>query len=110
MQGEFETSLMEELNYFLGLQIKQLNEGVFVCQTKYCNKLLKKLGMENEKSIDTLMPTNVKLEKDENGKDVDVKKYKGGIIYVLYLTASMPDIIVACVCALVINRLPRNHI
>lgn len=40
MQGEFEMSLMEELNYFLGLQIKQLDKDIFVYQTKYCNDLL----------------------------------------------------------------------
>lgn len=58
MQGEFEMSIMGELNYFLGLQIKQLDEGTFMCQTKYYNDLLKRFGMENAKSIDTLMPTN----------------------------------------------------
>lgn len=49
MYGEFDMSLIGELNYFLGLQIKQLNEGTFVCQTKYFNELLKKFGKEDEK-------------------------------------------------------------
>lgn len=50
-----------------------------MCQTKYFNELLKRLGMEDAKSIETLMPTNGKFEKDENGKDVDVNKYRGMI-------------------------------
>ncbi|XP_050918360.1 uncharacterized mitochondrial protein AtMg00810-like [Lathyrus oleraceus] len=87
IQDEFEISLMGELNYFFGLQIKQLNKGTFVCQTKYCNKLLNRFSMEDAKSIDTPMPINGNLERNENrkevdvknpnenGKDVDVKKY-----------------------------------
>lgn len=61
MHGEFEMSLMGELDYFPGLQIKQLNKGMFVCQTKYCNELLKKFSMEDAKLIDTPMPINVNL-------------------------------------------------
>ena len=45
MQGEFEMSMMGELNYFLGLQIKQLKDGIFICQSKYTNELLKKFDM-----------------------------------------------------------------
>ena len=46
MQGEFEMSLMGELNFFLGLQIKQLKEGIFIHQSKYTKELLKKFKME----------------------------------------------------------------
>ncbi|XP_050886237.1 uncharacterized protein LOC127091593 [Lathyrus oleraceus] len=99
MQGEFDMSLMGELNYFLDLQIKKLNEGTFICQIKYCNEILKKFGMEDEKSIDTQMPTNGNLEKDENGKDVDVKKYRDMIGSLLYLTVSRSDIMFSvCMC------------
>ena len=66
MQGEFEMSLMGELNYFLGLQIKRLDEGTAVCQTKYCRKLLKRFGINDSKSIDTPMPTNGNLDKDKH--------------------------------------------
>ncbi|XP_050893387.1 uncharacterized mitochondrial protein AtMg00810-like [Lathyrus oleraceus] len=92
MQSEFDMSIMGDLNYFLGLQINQLNERTFVCQMKYCNELLKRFGMEDAKSIDTLMPINGNLERNENGKDVDVNKYRGMITSLLYLTASRPDI------------------
>ena len=85
-------SLMRELNYFLGIQIKQLNEWSFLCQTKYCNDLLKRFGIEDAKSIDTPMTTNGNLEKNENGKDVDVKKYRGMIGFLMYLIASRSDI------------------
>ena len=65
MQDEFKMSLMGELNYFLGLQIKQLNKGTFMCQTKYCNELLNRFYKEDAKSIDTIMPTNGNMEKDK---------------------------------------------
>ncbi|XP_050878542.1 uncharacterized mitochondrial protein AtMg00810-like [Lathyrus oleraceus] len=93
MKGDFEISLLGELNYLTGLQIKQLNKGTFMCQTKYCNELLKRFGMEDAKSIDTLISTNGNLKKDENGKDVDVNKYRGMISSRLYLTVSRSDII-----------------
>ena len=79
MQGEFEMSLMGELNYFLGLQIKQLTNGTFVCQTKYYLKLLKRFAMDDAKEIDTPMAINGNLDRDEKGKDVDLKKYRGMI-------------------------------
>ena len=48
MQSEFEMSMMGDLNYFLGLQIKQTNEGIFVNQAKYCKELIKRFGTENQ--------------------------------------------------------------
>ena len=108
IQGEFEMSLMGELNYFLGLQIKQLNEGTIICQIKYCKELLKRFGMNNSESIDTLMPTNGNLDKNEHGKSDDVKKYRGMIGSLLYLMASRPDIMFSVCMWHDINRILRN--
>jgi len=58
MQGEFEMSMMGELSFFLGLQIKQSKEGIFVCQSKYCKDILKKFEMEACKAATTPMSTN----------------------------------------------------
>ena len=68
-------SLMEELNYFLGLQIKQSNEGIFINQAKYTRDLLKRFNMDNSKPMGTPMSPSTKMEKDEKGKDVDQTKY-----------------------------------
>jgi hypothetical protein len=51
----FEMSMMGELKYFLGFQIKQLQEGTFICQTKYIQDILKKFGVNNSKPIKTPM-------------------------------------------------------
>ncbi|KAK2403095.1 putative mitochondrial protein [Trifolium repens] len=100
MQGEFEMSMMGELTYFLGLQIKQLEEGTFIYQTKYCLELLKKFGMTDSKHMETPMASTCALSKDEKGKDVEITKYRGIIGSLLYLTASRPDIMFSvCMCA-----------
>ncbi|XP_050878514.1 secreted RxLR effector protein 161-like [Lathyrus oleraceus] len=104
-------SLTGELNYFLCLQIIQLNEGTFVCQIEYCKDLLKRFGMVDAKSIDTPMATNGNLERNENGKDVEVKKYRGMIGYLLYLTASRPDIMFSvCMCSRYQSAPKESHL
>lgn len=92
MHGSFEMSLMGELNYFLELQIKQLKEETFMCQTKYCREFLKCFGMVYAKSINTLIPTNGNLDRDENGKDVNVKRYTSMIGSLFYLYVSWSNI------------------
>jgi hypothetical protein len=99
MSREFEMSMIGELSFFLGLQIKQLKEGTFVCQSKYVNDILKKFGMEDAKPIKTPMATNGHLDLDEGGKLVDLKLYRSMIGSLLYLTASRLDIMFSvCMC------------
>ena len=71
MTKRFEMSMMGELTFFLGFQVKQLKEGTFICQTKYTRDILKKFDMANTKSIKTPMPTNGHLDLDNDGKVVD---------------------------------------
>ena len=92
MHNEFEVSMMRELNFFLGLQIKQSKEGIFINQSKYIKDLFKRFELENTKSMRTLMSSTIKLDKDENGKAIDITKYSGMIGSLLYLTASRSDI------------------
>ena len=61
MANEFEMSMIEELSYFLGLQIKQMKNGTFVSQGKYIKDMLKKFGMDNTKAISQPMGTNGSL-------------------------------------------------
>ena len=73
------------------LQIKKGHEGILINQSKYDKELIKKFGMENAKSISTLMSTT-KLDEDESDKRVDQKLYCNIISSLLYLTASRPYI------------------
>ncbi|GKC87520.1 retrovirus-related pol polyprotein from transposon TNT 1-94 [Tanacetum coccineum] len=100
MHDEFEMSMMGELNFFLGLQIKQLEDGIFFNQSKYVKEMLKKFGLENAKPIKTPMSSETKLTRDEEGEPIDNTKYRGMIGSLLYLTASRPDIMFSvCLCA-----------
>jgi hypothetical protein len=100
MSREFEMSMIGELSFFLGLQIQQLKEGTFVCQSKYVRDILKKFGMEDAKPIKTPMSTNGHLDLNEGGKPVDLKLYRSMIGSSLYLTASRPDIMFSvCMCS-----------
>ncbi|XP_050877156.1 uncharacterized mitochondrial protein AtMg00810-like [Lathyrus oleraceus] len=92
MQSEFEMSLVGDLTYFLGLQIKQMDDTIFISQSKYANSKVKKFGIENVSHKGTPAPTHLKLTKDEKGVNMDQSLYKSMIGSLLYLTASRPDI------------------
>ncbi|GKB89067.1 retrovirus-related pol polyprotein from transposon TNT 1-94, partial [Tanacetum coccineum] len=77
MRDEFEMSMVGELKFFLGLQIKQLYDGIFFNQSKYIKEMLKKFGLEDSKPMKTPMSTETKLTRDEEGESVDNTKYKG---------------------------------
>jgi hypothetical protein len=100
MIRKFEMSMMGELKYFLGFQIKKIQEGTFICQTKYIQDIFKKFGMKNAKPIKTPMGTNGHLHLDTGGNSVDQKVYRLMIGSILYLCASGLDIMLSvCMCA-----------
>ncbi|GJT40311.1 retrovirus-related pol polyprotein from transposon TNT 1-94 [Tanacetum coccineum] len=76
MHKEFEMSMMGELNFFLGLQIKQLEDGIFFNQYKYIKDMLKKFRLEDYKPMKTPMSSDTKLMKDEDGESMDNTKYR----------------------------------
>ena len=90
-----------ELNYFLGLQIKYKSDKIFIHQTKYTGELIKKFGLKDAKTSKTLMATTTNLDKDEQGKNVNIKLYRSMIGSLFYLTVSRPDIIFS-VCLILI--------
>jgi hypothetical protein len=93
-------SMMGELKYFLGFQVKQLQDGTFISQTKYIQDILNKFGMKGAKPIKTPLGTNGHLDLDTGGKFVDHKVYRSMIGSLLYLCASRPDIMFfVCMCA-----------
>ncbi|GJY41808.1 putative ribonuclease H-like domain-containing protein [Tanacetum coccineum] len=95
MQKEFKMSSMGELIFFLGLQVKQSNGGIFLSQDKYVKDIPHKFDFR------TIKPTSTPIEAHKSlGKDVDVHLYRSMIGCLMYLTASRPDIMFAvCLCA-----------
>ncbi|RVX14566.1 Retrovirus-related Pol polyprotein from transposon RE2 [Vitis vinifera] len=92
MKTESEMSMVGELTYFLGFQVKQLKDGIFLSQSKYARELVKKFGLESTKYFKTPTPINLKLSKDESGNGVKETLYKSMIGSLLYLTTSRSDI------------------
>ena len=92
MANEFEMSMIGELSYFLGLQIKQLKNGTFVSQGKYIKDILKKFGVNEAKAISTPMRTNGNLDSNASGNIVDQKLYWSIIGSLIYVTASRPNV------------------
>jgi len=85
-------SLVGELTNFLGLQVKQMEDTIFISQSKYAKNIVKKFGLDNGGHKRTPATTHLKLTKDESGISVDQSMYRSMIGSLLYLTASRPDI------------------
>ncbi|GKA81766.1 putative ribonuclease H-like domain-containing protein [Tanacetum coccineum] len=95
MHKKFQMSSMGELTFFLGLQVKQKEDGIFISQDKYVTEILNKFGFTNVKTASTPMETQKLLLKDEDGEEVDVHLYRSMIGSLMYLTSSRPDIMFA---------------
>ncbi|GJS78767.1 putative ribonuclease H-like domain-containing protein [Tanacetum coccineum] len=100
MKDKFQMSSMGELTFFLGLQVQQKEDGIFISQDKYVAEILKKFNYSDVKSASTLVDLEKPLVKDGDVDDVDVHLYRSMIGSLMYLTTSRPDIMFAvCACA-----------
>jgi hypothetical protein len=95
MMQKFEMSMMGELTYFLGFQVKQHKDDTFISQTKYTQDLLKRFGMKDAKPAKTPMGMDGHLYLNKGGKSVVQKTYRSMIGSLLYLCASRPDIMLS---------------
>ncbi|XP_070013825.1 secreted RxLR effector protein 161-like [Nicotiana sylvestris] len=86
-------SMKGELNFFLGLQVKQSSKGTFICQQKYTRELLKRFDMEASKVIDTPIARTTRLDMDETGSPVNQTMYRAIIGSLLYLTVNKLDVV-----------------
>ncbi|GJV05438.1 putative ribonuclease H-like domain-containing protein, partial [Tanacetum coccineum] len=100
MHKKFQMSSMGELTFFLGLQVMQRDDGIFISQDKYVADILKKFNFVTMKIASTLIETHKALLKDEEAEGVDVHLYRSMIRSLMYLIASRPNIMFAvCACA-----------
>nr|GEU86307.1 putative ribonuclease H-like domain-containing protein [Tanacetum cinerariifolium] len=95
MHDKFQISLIGELTFFLGLQVKQKSDGIFISQDKYVDEILRKFKYEDVKPASTPMDKQKALLKDSDGDDVDVYLYRSMIGSLMYVTSSRPDIMFA---------------
>ncbi|GJY28847.1 putative ribonuclease H-like domain-containing protein [Tanacetum coccineum] len=100
MHKKFQMSSIGELTFFLGLQVMQKEDGIFIRQDKYVDEILKKFRFSTMRIASTLMETSKPLLKDAEAEDSDVHLYRSMIRSLMYLTSSRPDIkFVVCACA-----------
>ncbi|GJR15339.1 putative ribonuclease H-like domain-containing protein [Tanacetum coccineum] len=100
MKDKFQMSSMGELTFFLGLQVQQKKNGIFISQDKYVHEILRKFNYSNVKSASTPIDLEKPLVQDGDAADVDEHLYRSMIGSLMYLTASRPDIMFAvCACA-----------
>ncbi|GLJ06696.1 hypothetical protein SUGI_0045460 [Cryptomeria japonica] len=92
MKNEFEMSLVGEIKNFIGLQIQQMKNGIFVKQYKYVKEVLKTFGMSDYKPVGTPMVIGCKLSREDESKSIDEKEYMSMIGKLHYVVHSRPDI------------------
>jgi hypothetical protein len=110
MSRELEMSMMGELQFILGIQIKQSKEGTFVHQAKYTKDIVRKFKMDDSKAMATSMSMTTALDTDEEGEHLDQKEYRSMSGSLLYLTATRPDIqFSVCLCVRFQASLRTSH-
>ena len=93
MTSEFEMSLIEELTFFLGIQVNQGNDGIRIQQKKYIKEVVNKYGMKDSKPFNKPIYLNTRIDIDEKGTGMDQHLHRGIIGSLLYVAVSRPDII-----------------
>jgi hypothetical protein len=88
MESEFQMSMMGELTFFLGIQVKETKQGTFVHQAKYTKDLMKKFNMAELKPVSTPMSSTASLGPDKDGEAMEQREYRSMIGSLLYLTAT----------------------
>ncbi|GJR28606.1 retrovirus-related pol polyprotein from transposon TNT 1-94 [Tanacetum coccineum] len=100
MSSKFQMSMMGQMSFFLGLQVSQNPEGIFINQSKFALEILKKFRMDSCDPVDTPMVDRLKLDEDPLGIPVDQTRFRSMVGSLMYLTASRPDLVFAvCMCA-----------
>ncbi|KAD6454380.1 hypothetical protein E3N88_09086 [Mikania micrantha] len=111
MIEKFEMSAMSDIKFFLGLQVDQSDDGIFIHQTKYIQDVLKRFSMLDCKPISTPIQPNHGIEPDIKGEIIDATLYRGMIGSLMYLTASRPDIVFATsICARYQSKPKVSHL
>ncbi|GJT39596.1 retrovirus-related pol polyprotein from transposon TNT 1-94 [Tanacetum coccineum] len=101
MSSKFQMSMMGQMSFFLGSQVSQSHEGIFINQSKYALEILKKYGMDSCELVDRpIMVDRSKLDEDPLGIPVDQTRFQSMVGSLMYLTASRLDLVfVVCMCA-----------
>lgn len=92
MMSEFDMTDLGKMKYFLGIEVKQSSDGIFICQRRYAQEILARFGMEDCNAVKNPIVSGTKLHKDENGDRVDETLFKQVVGSLMYLTVTRPDL------------------
>jgi len=92
MKKEFDMTDLGQMRFFLGIEVIQRSDGIFICQRKYATEVLNRFGIENYNSVCNPILPGQKIGKDENGTKVDATLYNQIVVSLMYLTATRPDL------------------
>jgi len=95
MKKRFEMTDLGLMNFFLGMEVNQGEDGIFISQSKYAREILKRFKMERCKPVSTPLVLNEKLSKDDGSREADLRQYRSLVGSLLYLTATRPDLMYA---------------
>ena len=95
MMRRYEMNDMDLLYYFLRIEIKPREDGIFIYQKKYVESIFKKFKMKNYNIVAILLIVNEKLMKEDENDKANALLYRSIVGSLLYLTTTWPDIIFA---------------
>ncbi|GAU13002.1 hypothetical protein TSUD_173010 [Trifolium subterraneum] len=111
MKSQFSMTDLGRMRFFLGVEVKQLDSGIFVYQQKYARELLERFHMDQCNVVCSPIVPGNKLIRDENGKTVDVTNYRQIVGCLMYLLATRPDLTYSvCLIARYMERPTEIHL
>ncbi|CAJ2667599.1 uncharacterized mitochondrial protein AtMg00810-like [Trifolium pratense] len=111
MKRKFAMSDLGKMKFFLGVEMCQTDEGIFIHEMKYASEILAKFGMEHCNAVSSPIVTGCKLVKNEAGKASDETHYKQMVGSLMYLLATRPDLAYSvCLVARFMERPIEIHI
>ena len=111
MLREFDMSDLGSMRFFLGIEVLQRDDGIFICQRKYALEILKRFGMLESNEVNSPIIPGFKISKDEDGISVNDTHYKQLVGSLMYLTATRPDMMfVTCLISRYMGRPTNLHL
>jgi len=111
MLKEFDMSDLGNMHFFLGIEVVQREDGIFICQRKYALEILTKFGMLESNEVSSPIIPGVKISKDKDGTPVDETYFKQLVGSLMYLTATRPDMMfVTCLVSRYMAKPTNLHL
>ena len=95
MMREFDMTDLGSMRFFLGIEVLQQADGIFIYQRNYALEILKRFGMLESNEVSSPIIPGFKINKDENGTTIDETYFKQIVGSLMYLTATRPDMMFA---------------